>query len=441
MADDRRYISKVVLPGETIPYYIKDERVDSLGNATKFLGITSDSTISDGSTVADVELTDGTTIDIDDITDGCIIIQKGSLDLGAEYICATVSSTKKWFLFGDISVKDIGELAQYDTISLSGTVGSSTKDLSATARPVAFSTTAVTGATKIITISSTTGSVNVPTEITYTKPTGSGTVTVNSSATFTGQYSIPSTLKQGTITKNTAGNNFTLSAATGGQKIITDVPNPVINQSVGVTIGSTNVYGLASATTKYMTGSETLSKVSTSVINTIRASTVATNNVVLASVSNEILTLYALSFGTQSVLSNTTTLTAGTSATATTFSVGASGAVPSANITQPTFTIAATSNTYKVYAAANTYVTGVDDPSIDSWDSSDVTVTGSAVTASAVTVGTTTSNASITSSTAATVINGTSTFYGTVSAYAGGDTVVSGVNNGTLSLSLSKNSQ
>ena len=440
MADDRRYISKVVLPGETIPYYIKDERVDSLGNATKFLGITNDLTISDGSTVADVELTDGTTIDVDDITDGCIIIQKGSLDLGAEYICATVGSTKKWFLFGDISVKDIGELAQYDTISLSGTVNGSTKTLSTTAIPVAFSTTSVTGATKIITVGST-SSVNVPTEITYTKPTGSGTVTVNSSATFTGQYSIPSTLKQGTITKNTAGNSFTLSAATGGQKIITDVPNPVINQNVGVTIGSTNVYGLASATTKYMTGSETLSKVSTTVINTIGASTAATNNVVLASVSNEILTLYALSFGTQSVLSNTTTLTAGTSATATTFSVGASGAVPSANITQPTFTIAATSNTYKVYAAANTYVTGVDDPSIDSWDSSDVTVTGSAVTASAVTVGTTTSNASITSSTEATVINGTSTFYGTVSAYAGGDTVVSGVNNGTLSLSLSKNSQ
>jgi hypothetical protein len=91
------------------------------------------------------------------------------------------------------------------------------------------------------------------------------------------------------------------------------------------------VYGLAASTTKYMTGPESLDKKTATVLTSVTATTNA--NAFNATVVDEILTLTSTAGtvttatgGSTVVLSSTTGITGGASATATTYStVGKSG--------------------------------------------------------------------------------------------------------------------
>lgn len=449
------YISQVKLPGDTQIYDLKDswarEKIGKLSNATHFLGVTS-TALSDGATTNPITIgTEEVTAENGDI----VVVSTGDSDNGTEYIFDGTA----WYKFGDASLNNLGALAYKN-----GATTNSKYTGAAGTYPVVLSTTAVTGATSFkavntvgnydkitkATYDKTTGvTYSKATKVEYTKPTGSGSVAVNTSATFSGTIENAVTgITGGTETKNTAA-SLALYSVTGGQKIITNVAintsgtglveGVTVSSVTGgaATVGSATVYGLAASTTKYMTGSETLSAKLATPVATI---TSGTSNFLTAapSVINECLTFYSaaainsLTSTTVSVLSSTTTITAGTSATATTYTVGKSGAT---TFTQPTVTLSVdtagltiTSGTYKVSVPANTYVTGVTAATATTGNI-DVTVTGAAVTTSAVTVGTTTSEATITNTaTSATIASSatdatlshtatavpvtTSTFYG-----------------------------
>lgn len=422
----RSYVSKVKLPGDTTIYYIKDEEardlIAQLGDFTAYLGITT-TPLTDGST------TNPITIDGDSVTAVAGNIVSYNDTTGSLY-------TAKDFIFngtiwqefanptklGKFAYVSQGTATFTPSVSKTGTVSVNNKTLATTEIPATFGTTAVTGATAIKTVSSVTTNANVITGGSYSKTTAA-TVTVNSSATFTGvAHSVVTNVTGGGVTKNTS-TNLALYSVTGGQKIVTDTTISSVTGGAA-TVGSMSVYGLAASNTKYMTGPESLDKKTVSVLSSVTATTTANN--FNATVADEILTFTANSgtvttttAGSVTVLSSTTGITNGTSSTATTYNVGKSGAT---TFTQPTVTLAVTSGTYKVSVPSNTWVTSVAaiSPTISDVE---VTVTGSAVTDSAVSLTNTKTAIEVAAANKVTVVSSvtTSTLYGKVSAYAGGD--------------------
>lgn len=459
----KQYISQVKLPTDTTIYYLKDgeaqesisylqKLIQELGDFNKYVGITT------------TALTDGATTNPIQINGESYTAIAGDV---ASYNDTTSSLyTAKDFIFNGTIWQEfanptkMGKMAYYDqgtatftpSVSKAGTIAVSSTSLTATAIPATFQTTAITGATSIKTVNAITTRSDVVTGVSYSKATG-GTVTVNSSATFSGTVpSIVADVAQtknylvanvgqstwltgvsyskataatvvvdssatfsgtvanivtgvtglGTVTKN-ASTSLALYTVTGGQKLVTDVAVSSVTGGAA-TVGSMSVYGVAASNTKYMTGAETLSKVSTNALTSVTATTTA--NVFGASVANEILTFTAnngsvttTTAGSVSVLSATTTITAGGSATATTYTVGKSGAT---TFTQPTVALNVTSNTYKVSVPKNTFVTAVASASPTVSDV-DVTVTGSAVTSPTVTITNTKTAAELTKNTATTI--------------------------------------
>ena len=441
----RSYVSKVKLPGDTTIYYIKDEeareQIAQINQFKRYLGMaTAMPTSTSVTVVVDVdgtpeEITYSTTS-----TDPDTLLKSGDVvsvpnttaePYGQkEYIFTSNGSTSGWAelntmqgILGSFAYVSQGTATFTPSVSKTGTVSVNNKTLAATAIPATFSTTAVTGATAIKTVSSITTNANVITGGSYSKTTAA-TVTVNSSATFTGVVpSVVTNVTGGGVTKNTS-TNLALYSVTGGQKIVTDVTVSSVT-GAKATVSAIPVYGLAASTTKYMTGPESLDKKTVSVLSSVTATTTANN--FNATVADEILTFTANSgtvttttAGSATVLSSTTGITNGTSATATTYStVGKAG---DANMTQPTVTLTVTSGTYKVSVPSNTWVTSVAaiSPTISDVE---VSVTGSAVTDSAVSLTNTKTAIEVAAANKVTVVSSitTSTLYGKVSAYAGGD--------------------
>ena len=414
----KKYISKVKIPGDTAIYYIKDDEardlIAQLGDFTAYLGVTT-TALSDGST------TNPITIDGESVT-----AVAGNI---VSYNDTTTSLyTAKDFIFNGTKWQEFAAYADKGTVTItpnvvkSGTVTATSVTLAATARPATFSTTAVTGATAIKTVSSITTNANVITGGSYSKATAA-TVVVNSSATFSGIVpSVVTNVTGGGATKNAAA-SLALYSVTGGQKIVTDVAVSSVT-GTKATVGSMSVYGLAASNTKYMTGPESLDKKTATVLTSVTATTNA--NAFNATVTDEILTLTSAAGtvttatgGSAVVLSSTTGITGGTSATATTYStVGKSG---DATMTQPTVTLTVTSGTYKVSVPKDTHVISIAaiTPTIENVD---ITVTGSAVTDSAVAITNTKTALTVAAANKVTVVSSITTqdMYGTVSAYAGG---------------------
>lgn len=428
----KKYISKVKIPGDTAIYYIKDDEardliedleklIEQLGDFTAYLGVTT-TALSDGST------TNPITIDGESVTAvaGNIVSYNdgsGSLYTAKDFIF----NGTKWQEFanptklGKFAYVNKGTATFTPNVTKSGTVTAASATLAATARPATFSTTAVTGATAIKTVNSITTNANVITGGSYSKATAA-TVTVNSSATFSGTVpSVVTNVTGGGATKN-ASASLALYSVSGGQKIVTDVTVSSVT-GTKATVGSMSVYALAASNTKYMTGPESLDKKTATVLTSVTATTNA--NAFNATVTDEILTLTSaagtVTTTTKSnavVLSSTTGITGGTSATATSYTVGKSG---DATMTQPTVTLSVTSGTYKVSVPKDTHVISVAaiTPTIKNVD---VTVSGSAVTDSAVAITNTKTAIEVAAANKVTVVSSITTqnMYGTVSAYAGG---------------------
>lgn len=423
----KKYISKVKIPGDTSIYYIKDDEardlIAQLGDFTAYLGVTT-TALSDGST------TNPITIDGESVTAvaGNIVSYNdttGSLYTAKDFIF----NGTKWQEFanptklGKFAYVNQGTTTFTPSISKTGTVSVNNKTLAATSIPTTFSTTAVTGATSIKTVNAITTNSNVIIGGSYSKATAA-TVTVNSSATFSGTVpSVVTNVTGGGATKN-ASASLALYSVTGGQKIVTDVAVSSVT-GAKATVSAMNVYGLAASNTKYMTGPESLDKKTATVLTSVTATTNA--NAFNATVVDEILTLTSTAGtvttatgGSTVVLSSTTGITGGTSATATNYStVGKSG---DATMTQPTVTLTVTSGTYKVSVPKDTHVISVAaiTPTIEDVE---VSVTGSAVTDSTVSLTNTKTAIEVVAANKVTVVSSitTSTLYGKVSAYAGGD--------------------
>ena len=308
---------------------------------------------------------------------------------------------------GSTKAKPFGALAEYDAVNLSGAVASQSKTLSTTGIPVTFGTTNVTGATKIITVSSAVPATNI-TGVSYSKTTG-GTVIAKTTATYTGTYSKPSSITQGTATPNGAMSFALQKVTTGGTTLVNSVgANATVTGTV--TVPSESVWGVSSDVTSLVTGLTANSS----------------SGVIFTTVDNGVLTISAIKVASSNVK---------------TYNVGADGTYDIAN-GNAAITVGASS--YNVSVPASKWITEVANPTIN-WVDGGATVTVSA--SEGTEIGTLslssgdyeTTSAALTSGTI-TVLNGTSTFYGKVSAYAGGDTVVSGITNGTLSVELTKNS-
>lgn len=284
-----------------------------------------------------------------------------------------------------------------------------------------------------------------------------------------------SVTKSGTVTKQTKALSKTAipvsvtSVSTDGSKVVTDVSTKSITYAYSV---SKATFSGTSASIDF-SGEATQTSATVSITNTKTAATLTKNAALSLALTKQVIT-----GGTSSqVLSNTTTITNGTSATATTFNpIGSitttlsSGYVQVASVTageilqiyalNPT-----TTSVYGLAASDTNYMTGPESlskvpisaytsltkESVYATVSKDTWVTG--VSYSKATGGTVDINASVsgtldyTPSGTVTVILSTSTAdavssvtsgYAKVSAYAGGDTVVSGITDGiTVALASS----
>jgi hypothetical protein len=186
-----------------------------LGDFTAYLGVTT-TALSDGST------TNPITIDGESVTAvaGNIVSYNDtttSLYTAKDFIF----NGTKWQEFasptklGKFAYVNKGTATFTPNVTKNGTVTAASATLAATARPATFSTTAVTGATAIKTVSSITTNANVITGGSYSKATAA-TVTVNSSATFSGTVpSVVTNITGGGATKN-ASASLALYSVTGG---------------------------------------------------------------------------------------------------------------------------------------------------------------------------------------------------------------------------------
>lgn len=352
----RSYISQVKLPGNATIYYIKDEEardlIAQLGDFTAYLGVTT-TELSDGSTTNPI-IIDGESVTA---VAGNIVSYNDtttSLYTAKDFIF----NGTKWQEFanptklGKFAYVNKGTATFTPNVTKTGTVTVTSTTLAATSIPATFGTTAVTGADPL-NLLDITSSATVITGGSYSKATAA-TVTVDSSATFSGTLSsIVTNVTGGGVTKNSSS-SLALYSVTGGQKIVTNVTST----------GASAVIGLGASTTGGL-----------STYVTVPSDT-------------EILTFSYITT-TQSTFVNNITVTSGT---------------------------------YKVSVPQNTYVTSVEEvtPTIENVS---VIVSGSAVTDSSVSITNTKTALTVTSTQKVSVPTSwaTTSYYGKVSAYAGGD--------------------
>lgn len=417
MANYAGVISEVTLPGGSL-YQIKDAQaradIEKLSNATHFLGV-STTAITDGGTQKPT--IGGSQVDP---ANGDIVIYDSK-----EFIW----NGSTWDEFGDASVHDLGDLAFADTATgsseptgeVTGSVTLSSTSLATSKIPVTFGTASTTGATAITTISSTT-SVEFVTgfdgEFSFNGT--SGTINVVGAAT------------QEDVTVDVLKNNATTlslqSPLTGGTSLVYGISTSSVD--VPKTFGSATVYGASEATT-VVTGQQGINA-STTTVATSSTTFATTANTVSMTVVSENLS-FTIGTGavtptwqTTAVLNSSTTLTDATTKALSSYSV-------LTGVTSSTSVISAVTPSisgYNVSVPKNTWVeSGTVDINATVAASTSYTPSGTIVVPSL-----TTDSAS--------VLNGTSTFYGTVSAYAGGnhthdiDSSGLGVSIGTVTITV-----
>ena len=394
----RSYISKVKLPGDTTIYYIKDEEardlIAQLGDFTAYLGITT-TPLTDGATTNPITI-DGASVTA--VAGNIVSYNDGS---GSLY-------TAKDFIFNGTIWQEfanptkLGKFAYVDTgyvglsVTKSGTVTKQTKALSKTAIPVSVTSTSTDGS-KVVTDVST---KSITYAYSVSKATFNGTtasIDFSGTATQTGAtVNITNTKTAATLTKNTS-TTLAIQSATSGFTVVTGgTSSQVLSNTTTITNGTS-----ATATT----------------FNPLKSITTTTSNTDLqiASVTDEILQIYALKSATMSIYglaaSNTKYMTGPESLSKVAISAYTGLTTASINTSVPKDTWVTGVSFSKATAATvdiNASVSGT----IDYTPSGTVTVVLSTSTADAV--------SSVTSG------------YAKVSAYAGGDTVVSGITDGII---------
>lgn len=410
MANDIVYagvISELTLPGGSI-YQLKDaqarEDIEKLSNATHFIGVSTTPVIDEHGKSVEPTI-GGETVTPEN---GDIVIYNST-----EYVFTGVyGEGGYWSKFGDASLDDLGDLAFADIATGSSTptgeitgassVTASEVSLSASEIPVTFGSAEVTGATAITTISST-ASISYVTGF-----DGEFTFSGSSSSISVGGTAIQDDVAIDVV-KNSATTLELQSPVTGGTSLVYGVSTNSV--SVPATFESATIYGTSESTT-VVTGQQTINASTTEVVTSATTFSTNANYVGItmdASVSERLV--FTLSDGTVTptwsttqVLNSSTTLNDASTvdflsqtfltAVSTTTNV-ISGVTPSIS-------------GYNVSVPKNTWVeSGTVDIAATVTASGDYTPEGSI-------------NVPSLATSSATVLNGTSTFYGAVSAYAGG---------------------
>ena len=313
----RQYITSIKLPTDTAIYYIKDtearEAIAQMGNFTKYLGMATTMPTNANVTIEYINPETGQPETEQKVAVAGDVISLKTATITPpgysqkEYIfdgtnwaeLNTMQGLLKNFAYVSVGYGDVPNLVKSGTVTVSST------NLAATAVPVTFSTTAVTGATKVVT-----GVTSK--SITYAYDVSSASGTLGTVATKKLKVSVP---KDTWIT----GVNYskaTAATATGG----------------AATVGSTTVYGVQGSTTKYVTG---LTSSSTGGFVGYMS--------VTGTQPNGILTFYGIDVDT---------------ANAKAYTVGKSGAT---TFTQPTVTITNTNTAGTLTKVASTTLALVED--------------------------------------------------------------------------------
>ena len=313
----RQYITSIKLPTDTAIYYIKDtearEAIAQMGNFTKYLGMATTMPTNANVTIEYINPETGQPETEQKVAVAGDVISLKTATITPpgysqkEYIfdgtnwaeLNTMQGLLKNFAYVSVGYGDVPNLVKSGTVTVSST------NLAATAVPITFSTTAVTGATKVVT-----GVTSK--SITYAYDVSSASGTLGTVATKKLKVSVP---KDTWIT----GVNYskaTAATATGG----------------AATVGSTTVYGVQGSTTKYVTG---LTSSSTGGFVGYMS--------VTGTQPNGILTFYGIDVDT---------------ANAKAYTVGKSGAT---TFTQPTVTITNTNTAGTLTKVASTTLALVED--------------------------------------------------------------------------------
>ena len=414
----RQYISKVKLPtGDGAIYYIKDEEarqaIEELNNITKYLGVAKAVPTTaplNQVTILYVNPDHPDPSDPQHIIEEVVTAESGNVisvegTAGGEYSRTEyIFNGSVWSELGHSGTMPYGQFAFVDTgyvglsVTKSGTVTKQTKALSKIAIPVSVTSVSTDGAKVVTDI--TTKSITYVYSV--SKATFSGTSTsidFSGDATQTGAtVSITNTKTAATLTKNAA-----LSLALTKQVVTGGTSSQVLSNTTTITNGTS-----ATATTFNPLGSIT--------------TTLSSGYLQVASVTaGEILQIYALNPTTMSVYglaaSNTKYMTGPESLSKVAISAYTDLTKESVYTTVPKDTWVTGVSFSKATAATvdiNASVSGT----LEYTPSGTVTVVLSTSTANAV--------SAVTSS------------YAKVSAYAGGDTVVSGITDGiTVALASS----
>jgi len=428
-------ISKVKLPNDATntTYYIHDNElwdkvssikdiVDTLSSYTRYLGVTSTAVTDGGSQVATI----GDDVYAKTPTGSQKQLLKGDIVTynNGEFIFNGTT----WQEFGDLSGLGAFAHASQGTASytpagsIKGTPTAASATLAATKLDVAMeaiatgkakvavshttANTFLTGVTPTVTdptidvsLASKKYGVSVPantfvTAVSYSKAT-SGTVTVNSSATFSGAISAVKTVG-GVL--NPEAVTVPITSGTTGASLVYGISKATATGGAA-TVGSTTVYGLSDSTTKYMTTPETLSPSYTNFVTNVTVSTATTTAKNLTmTVADEVLQFLqgdatisvTLNVPKASGLNPSTTVISGTQWTAKAYTVGKSGAT---TFTQPTITVTPSISNYSAVIPSETFITSVTGAA----ENIPVSVSGAAVTTSAVSITNTATAATLTS--------------------------------------------
>lgn len=435
-------ISEVTLPGGSL-YQIKDAQarddIAKLSNAMHFLGICAADTpnpVQDQQytnvKIGDIVYSKNPTGSQKQLNSGDVIIYKENRGTVSDpdYVpLEFVFDGDVWQLLGEQSFDNLGDLAFADTATgsaepsgeVTGSVTLSSSALNASTIPVTFSTTSTTGATLINGVSST-KSIDYVTGFDgeFTFSGSSTTINVTGAATQE-DVSID-------VVKNNATTLSLQSPLTGGTSLVYGISTST--DSVPKTFSSATVYG-ASESTTVVTGQQAISA-STATFATSSTTFATTANTISMTVVSENLSFtigdgsVTPTWATGAALTSATTLTDATTKALSSYSVLTGVSTNATVISGVTPSISG----YNVSVPKNTWVeSGTVDINATVAASTSYTPEGAIVVPT------------VTSSTA-TVLNGLSSFYGTVSAYAGGnhthdiDSSGLGVSIGTVTITV-----
>ena len=434
----RSYISSVRVPNGSL-YYIKDEearqQIAQIGNFSRYLGVATDTPTSTSVTVSyDVDGTTETKTYSTSST-GDTKLKSGDVvtvpntttePYGQEEWIYTEGNPGGWAvlnsvqgILGAFAYASQGT-ATVSTVSVSGTITTSSTTLTSSSIPVTLTSTSLTGASPIVTtitsgkITYVNGIKAADTKFTGTSSsiTVSGTATQSSAAVAIGAYdTVAATLSKVSTSSKLA---FQVDN-TNGTPVVTAIPSSATASGTSVELTSiSDKYVAASAIQPLLTA--TLNQSATSFLT---GGTLSSANLFTATVADgtEVLSFNAtdasLTFTSANGLNPSTALTT-TSAAAFTSQVIVTGV---SKVTNPTITIAdPTTTKYVAVIPSNTLVDSVSYSKATGGTvdiSADYSTTVNYTPSGTITVSVTTADAS--------AVTGVTTSYGQVMAYTGGD--------------------